>query len=143
LIGTVTLEAMRAPLALVRFAGIPEVHARLAREDVKALVVFPLYGRQFQHNARYLLDQTKHWRPMINGYSSFVPASFHERAERLQSFPDARAIAELQSIGISHVVVRRTPFVQIFGAAAADALRSHGDLEFVFEEDDVIVYRLR
>jgi hypothetical protein len=143
LIGTVTLEAMRAPLALVRFEGIPAVHARLAREDVRALVVFPLYGRQFQHNARYLLDQTRHWRPMVNGYSSFVPTSFHERADRLQSFPDARAIAELRSIGISHVVVHRTPFVAIFGPAAADALRPHPDLEFVFDEDDVIVYRLR
>jgi hypothetical protein len=148
LAGIVTLEAMRAPLSLVRFNGISAVHARLAADDVKAIVVLPLYGRgQFQRNSRYLLDQTRHWRPMINGYSSFVPTSFHDRAARLQSFPDAAAIKELRSIGISHVVLHRTPLVQSLGRPAVEALsaqlRAHPDLEFVFDEDDVMVYKVK
>src|SRR4029453_1267571 len=83
LAGLVTLEAMRAPLSLVRFDGIPAVQARLARDDVRAILVLPLYSRgQVQRNARYMLDQTRHWRPMVNGYTSFVPGSFHEGAGR-------------------------------------------------------------
>ena len=122
LVGIVTLEAMRAPLSLVRFEGISTVHARLNSADVRAIVVFPLYGgEQFQRNSRYLLDQTRHWRPMLNGYSSFAPNRFFERAARLQSFPDAAAIQELRSIGISHVVVHRKPFVQRFGPPAVEA----------------------
>ena len=141
LVGLVTIEAMRAPLALVRFDGIPAVEARLAREDVRAIVVLPLYSRgQLQRNARYLLDQTRHWRPMINGYSSFVPNSFHERAARLQAFPDVASVRELRSIGISHVVVERNALVQNLGRPEAEALlarlRVHPDLELVFEEDD-------
>ena len=148
LAGLVTLEAMRAPLSLVRYEGIPAVHARLAGDDVKAIVVFPLYGRgQFQRNARYLLDQTRHWHPMINGYSSFVPTSFHERAARLQSFPDAASIQELRAIGISHVVLHRTLMVRNMGLPAVEALtaqlRAHPGLEFVFDEDDVMVFKIR
>jgi hypothetical protein len=144
LIGAVHVEALRAPLGLTRFDGIAPVHERLNRDDVNAIVVFPLYGRsQFHHNARYLLDQTRHWKPMINAYSSFVPTSFHERAARLQTFPDAASIAELRSIQVTHVVLHRRPLVQSFGNPAVDALRQHQDLELVVEEDGVIIYRIR
>jgi hypothetical protein len=144
LVGLVTLEAMRAPLALVRFAGIAAVHHRLDNDAVTGIIVFPLYtGETVHRNARYMLDQTKHWRPMINGYSSFVPNSFFERAARLRAFPSAAAIEELRSLHISHVVVQRTPFQEMYGAAALAALRLHPDLEFVLDQEGVVVYRVR
>jgi hypothetical protein len=144
IVGLVNIEALRAPMALTRHNGIAQVHALLDRDDVNAVVVFPLYGRgQFHGNARYLLDQTRHWKPMINGYSSFVPTSFHERAAKLQTFPDAASIAELRSIQVTHVVLHRAPLVQAFGNPAIDALRTHPDLEFLAEEEGVILYRIR
>ena len=112
------------------------------------MVVLPLYSRgQLQRNARYLLDQTRHWRPMVNGYSSFVPNSFHERAARLQSFPDAASVQELRSIGVSHVAVEPNALVQNLGRGEADALlarlRVHPDLELVFEEDELMLFKLK
>jgi hypothetical protein len=140
----VNLEALRAPLLLTQYEGIAQVHAFLDRDDVTAIVVFPLYGgRQAHYNARYLLDQTRHWKPMINGYSSFVPTSFYERAARLQTFPDASSIAELRAIGVSHVVLHRAPLVQSFGELAVDALRTHPDLELIAEEEGVVLYKIR
>ena len=119
IVGLVTVEALRAPLKLVRFNGIASVHHRLDSDSVTGIVVFPLYGGvQFNGNARYLLDQTRHWRPMINGYSSFAPESFFQRAARLQSFPAAAAIQELRSIHVSHVVLHRAPLEAAFGAQA-------------------------
>ena len=144
LIGVVTLEALRAPLSMERYEGIPAVHSRIAQADVQALVVFPLYGgRNFNLNAEYMLHQTRHWKPMLNAYSSFAPASFHALAERLQSFPDEAAIRELRAHGFTHVVLHRAPLDHNYGAAAVDALRTHPELEFVFEEDGVILYRVR
>jgi hypothetical protein len=115
---------------------------------VRAILVLPLYSRgQVQRNARYMLDQTRHWRPMINGYTGFVPDSFHARAARLQSFPDAAALQELRSIGISHVVVNRTALVQNLGNPDAEALivqlRAHPELELVFDEDDLMLFKLK
>jgi hypothetical protein len=144
LVGFMTVEALRAPLNLVRFEGIASVHNRLNQDAVRAIAVFPLYGgAQFNLNARYLLDQTRHWKPMVNAYSSFAPSSFYDRAARLQAFPDAAAIQELRSIGVSHVVLHRRPLEHRLGAYSLAALRAHPDLEFVLEQDGVIIYKIR
>jgi hypothetical protein len=140
----ISIEALRAPLAMSRYPGIPSVHARLADADVTAFVVFPLYGgRHFNMNAPYLLHQTRHWRPMLNAYSSFAPPLFHDIAGRLQTFPDAAAIETLRAHGFSHVLLHRPLLERDHGAAAFDALRSHPALEFVFEEGGVLLYRVR
>ena len=144
LVGIVTLEALRAPLPMEHYEGIPAVHDKIAREDVRAIVVFPLYGGgNFNLNAEYMLHQTRHWKPMLNAYSSFAPASFHAMAQRLQSFPDETALEELRAHGFTHVVLHRAPLEHDYGAVAVDALRAHPDLELVFEEDGVILYRVR
>jgi hypothetical protein len=140
----VTLEALRAPLGMYRYPGIPAVHARLASEDIRAMVVFPLYGgNQFNLNARYMLHQTQHWKPMLNAYSSFAPPLFYELAATLQSFPDDAAMEALSRHGFSHVLMHRAPLERDYGAQAVDALRTHPHLEFVFEQDGVILYRVR
>jgi hypothetical protein len=144
LVVLVTMEALRAPLDMQRFDRIRDVHARLGHIDARAIVVFPFYpGREFHQNAPYLLDQTRHWVPMINAYSSWAPRSFHRIGPLLQSFPDETAMNELRAAGVSHVVLHRPPLERAFGAAAIAGLRAHPQLEFVFEEDGVIVYRLR
>ena len=127
-----------------RFDGIPSVHRRLDQDAVTAIVVFPLYGGvQFNSNGRYLLDQTRHWRPMVNGYSSFAPESFFQRAAAAASLSRSGTIAELRSIRVSHVVLHRAPLEAAFGAQALASLRAHPDLEFVVEQDGVIIYRIR
>jgi hypothetical protein len=142
--GLVTVEALRAPLSLVRYSGIASVHRRLDQDAVRGIVVFPLYGGvHFNGNARYLLDETRHWKPMVNGYSSFAPQEFFDRAARLQKFPAPETIAELKTIGVSHVILHRAPLAAAFGPAALAALRTHPDLEFVLEQDGVIIYRIR
>jgi hypothetical protein len=144
LIGIVNVEALRAPLAVVHFDGIPAVHSRLATDDVKAIVVFPLFsGRIYHGNAPYMLHQTRHWKPMLNAYSSFAPPIFFELAAKFQSFPDAASIAALRAHGFSHVVLHRAPLDRDYGKPAVDALRAHPDLDFVLEQDGVIIYRVR
>lgn len=144
LVVIVTLEANRAPLTMQAFGEIAAVHERLAIEPIKAMVVFPLYGgNEFNQNARYLLDQTRHWKPMLNAYSSFAPPIFFELAAALQSFPDAAAIQTLRLHGFSHALLYRAPLERDFGAAAVDALRAHPALKIVFEEDGVILYEIR
>jgi hypothetical protein len=128
---------------MLRYDGVPAVHARLASEDITAMVVFPLYGgAEFNQNAPYLLHQTQHWKPMLNAYSSFAPPIFYELAAGLQSFPDDDAIRTLRTHGFSHVLLHRTPLERDYGATALDALRAHPQLSFVFEQDGVILYRV-
>lgn len=144
LVGLITLEALRAPLPMVRFDGVSEIHDRLKRASVRAIVVLPLFGgTRFNLNARYLLDQTRHWRPMINGYSAWAPASFDRQAYLLQSFPSEPALDQLRGVEVSHVVVHQRAFEREFGASALNRVRVHPALELLGEADDIAIYRLR
>jgi hypothetical protein len=144
IVAIVTLEAIRAPLAMERYEGIPAVHSRIARDDVGAVVVFPLYGdRNFNLNAEYMLHQTRHWKPMLNAYSSFAPPIFYELADRLQTFPDDAALQLLRTNGFSHVLLHRAPLERDYGRASVDGLREHPALELIFDADGVMLFRVR
>jgi hypothetical protein len=144
LIALVTLEALRAPLPMVRFDGIASVHRRLTGNDVHAVLVLPLFaGGDFHRNAPYLLDQTRHWRPMINGYSGWAPEGFDRRAAILQTFPSDEAVNLLRSLDVSHVVLHRRLLERGQVNLVPTALRLDPRFEFVVEEEGVIVYRIR
>ena len=144
MIAIVSIEAMRAPLGLVDYKGIPRAYDRLRDEPWGPIVIFPLYrGGNFHLNGHYLIEQTRHFRPMINGYSSFAPASFHERAARLEAFPAPQTLAELRSLGVTHVLLDRTVLEPMVGADNMRTLdRMPQDFTFVLEEDGVMIYRL-
>jgi hypothetical protein len=144
LLAAVTVEAMRTPLLLVPFNGIPSIHGRMARDDVRAVVMYPLYpGGAFHANAPYMLFQTRHWKPIVNGYSSFAPQSFFERVDRFNRFPAPEVISEMRAIGVSHVMLEHATLEPIFGQRAFAELRRHPDLQFVVDQDGWAVYRVR
>jgi len=46
-------------------------------------------------NARAMLQSTAHWRPLLNGYSSYWPAGFIERMQLGEQLPDRGALERL------------------------------------------------
>jgi hypothetical protein len=108
LLGAAVIEPLAAPLRLRPFTAIPDIY-RILQNDPRAVVVeLPLHApRAAFTNARYMLNSTVHWRPLVNGYSGFVPASYARNYEQLSGFPDARSIAALRETGVTHVFVHR------------------------------------
>ena len=48
----------------------------------------------------------RHWRPLLNGYSSYYPAGFPERMELAYRLPDADALAALRrETGLRTIIV--------------------------------------
>jgi hypothetical protein len=109
----VNAEAWRGPLALTKFEGIPRGFAALASVPNAVIVCYPFYwsGGEIAGNSRHMLNSTLNWRPMLNGYSGFVPASFTRHVEGLRRFPDDASIAYLRSAGVTHIVID-TEFVR-------------------------------
>lgn len=138
LVVAVNVEAARAPLGYTRFEGIPRVYDVLATIDhaVIAEMPFPPANRT-PRNAGPVLASTLHWHPLLNGYSGFVPASYVRHAEELAGFPDARAMATLRRLGVTHVVVhvRREPTL-------VGALRDRADFVLVATGPEQRIYRL-
>jgi hypothetical protein len=107
-------------------------------------VEFPFYppDRTF-HNAPYLLNATRHWRPMLNGYSGLVPASYATHYAELRRFPDPPAMTALRAWGVTHVVVHDTEFRAWNSPEAADAVPRSPDLELIEMNGAVSLYRIR
>jgi hypothetical protein len=103
------LEALRAPIdygADQEFKGIPKIFETLNTPDPEVVVVFPFYRpEQLFMNARYMVISTAFWKPMLNGYSGYMPVSYIEHVQNLGGFPDDRSIAYMKNLGVTRVLV--------------------------------------
>ena len=106
------VEPLAAPLGLTRFDGLAPIYDRLP-PTAGVVVEFPFFGsRSAQFHANYMLNATRHWRPIVNGYSGFQPASFYRHAAALEGFPDDASIAMLRELHVTHVFVHRNQMPQ-------------------------------
>jgi hypothetical protein len=136
----VNVEALRAPLEYTPFPGIPPVYDTLARQPGAVVVELPFFApRDFYGSGSYMLNSTRHWRPILNGYSGFRPASYYETYEAVRSFPDLAALIALHDRGVTHVVVH----ADWFSPAAIEAIDRTASLQKVAQSGDIRVYRLR
>ncbi|HEV7517591.1 MAG TPA: hypothetical protein VGR07_14925 [Thermoanaerobaculia bacterium] len=104
----VFLELLPRPLSWVavpREEEFPEVYGWLAGQgDVRALIEIPL--QPFATEVAYMYYSTLHWKPIVNGFSGFIPPSYERIADRVERFlPDAGAVDLLAREGVTHVVV--------------------------------------
>jgi hypothetical protein len=121
LIVLANVESLRAPFVYRRFDGIPPIYSLLAREpDPVVLVEVPYYpAHAFFENAQYMLNSTAHWRPLMNGYSGYVPDSYRETAASFWYFPEDWAIQAMRRAGVTHVMIHP----ERFGDTADDMWR--------------------
>ena len=60
---------------------------------------------KFTQETRWMLLQIDHGRPMVNGYSSYIPESRSEFARSAAGFPSEKSHQLMQSYGVRWVVV--------------------------------------
>lgn len=112
----VNVEAWRAPIGYCgtrdnntcqEFTTIPPIFKTLDRPDVQAIIVFPFYppNSELNQNARYMLQSTAHFKPMMNGYSGYMPTVMFRHFEGVKDFPSESSIAYLKRIGVTHALV--------------------------------------
>jgi hypothetical protein len=139
----ITIEAIRTPVGFTPFNGIPKIYDRFAGQPV-VVAEFPFYaGASVAENGRYVLANTRYFRPLLNGYSGFHPEPFLERGRALNSFPSEQALAELKVAGVTDVLVHVDAFRDRYRDATLKAIDTVPILEFVTEEDGIRHYRLK
>jgi hypothetical protein len=103
----VTVEAWSAPIHTRVFGGVPAIYERL--RDLPGpvrLVEVPFWPPEaFFENGEYVINSTAHWRPLMNGYSGYLPQSYRDRAPFFWYFPQPRALDRLKPEGVTHVMV--------------------------------------
>lgn len=134
------IEPLAAPLGFQPFTGIPGIYDTLATEEhaIVAEMPFP-QSRMIFMNARYMLNSTRHFRPLLNGYSGFVPGSYFEHYDAVGSFPGDSSIAALERLGVTHLIVH----LDAYDADAAARLEQSPALTEITREPPIVLYRLR
>jgi hypothetical protein len=112
LVTLVNLESLRAPVGYTTFEGIPAIYSILAEEPGRVVLVeVPFWPPQGAfEQAEYVLNSTAHWRPMLNGYSGYLPQSYRKNAELFWFFPQEHAIQAMRRAGATHVIVHPKGF---------------------------------
>lgn len=140
LVVLVNAEAVRAPIGFTRFEGVPAVYEALAPERNAVIVELPFpIPQQWFLNGIYMVNSTKHWRPMLNGYSGFRPASYERSYEAARGFPAQESLIALHDRGVTHVVVHR----KALGDDRVAQLANIHELEEIASEGDIAIYRFR
>jgi hypothetical protein len=105
--GILAIELMPRPVRWVRVLAedeFPDVYGWIrGRPEIRALVEVPLHPNWTE--TAYMYYSTVHWKPLANGYSSFVPPSYDELARKVVLLPDGDGFETLETLGISHLVV--------------------------------------
>ena len=126
-------ESLRAPIGYRDFTGIPRIYRLLAEEPGRVVLVEqPFYPRQAAfENAPYVLNSTAHWRPLMNGYSGYTPASYNDYAGAFWYFPADWAIQAMKDAGVTHVMVHLSRFGPERGEEIIEKLRTRRDMELL------------
>jgi hypothetical protein len=144
LCGLANVEALRAPLTYTPFSEIPPIYDLLARERDAVVVEMPFWTpRIFFANGIYMLNATRHWHPMLNGYSGFRPSSYADTYDAVQAFPDASALIALHDRGVTHIVVHKQQFCAVSGQDRCDAILRIASLQPFADNGEIQIYRLR
>lgn len=85
------------------------VETRTRPDDVLVFLPFPegRNSRDYLETTEWMFWQTRHGRPMVNGYSGFFPKPFLELKATLQGFPSDRSMEALAASGVRYCVILR------------------------------------
>jgi hypothetical protein len=140
----VTVEAIRTPVGFTPVYDIPGIYDRFASQPDAVIAEFPFYsGANVSLNGPYVYANTRYFKPLLNGYSSFHPDTFEARGRALNSFPSEAALAELKVAHVTHVLVHTQAYGRRYGQKALAAIDTITQLQFETEEDGIRLYRLK
>lgn len=88
---------LATPLHFREVPAMAPAYRVLASLPAGPVIEMPFLAREtdLHGHARYMLQSTVHWMPLINGYSDHIPAGFIERAQVLRGFPSREAFGLL------------------------------------------------
>jgi hypothetical protein len=132
-------ESLVAPIRYEAFSTVPAIYGARELQAARAVAELPFPSPDvISRNASYMLGSTRNFRPLLNGYSGFIPPSYFAHYAELAGFPDARSLRALKAFGVTHVLVH----VDRLSPDAAAGLARTADLVLVESEGGLTLYRV-
>jgi len=94
-------------LRLTEQAPMPLAYARLAPMPRATVVAFPYWtGPVNRHrHTEYMLASTSNWKPLVNGYSDYIPPDLFADKSRLAMFPAIESWQPLRDRNVRYVLI--------------------------------------
>jgi hypothetical protein len=124
--------------------ALPPIYGEVASLlEPGALVELPLPPpERFQDNAHYVYRSIYHRRPLVNGYSGFVPPSYRKNFELLMRRDFSQGLGELLAEGVRFALVHTRRLGPRMRRQIRDAEES-GLLQRIAEEGRDRLYRIQ
>jgi hypothetical protein len=143
-------ELFAAPLPVApQIFSLPAADRWLASQPSPfAVAEFPLDpandGTSNLRQSEFMVHSMAHWQKTIHGYSGITPRLHEALFKTLVDFPDVRTLDDLESLGVTFVVVHKSLYRPHAWSAVQTRIRTFPeDLTLVFEDPDACVYKLR
>lgn len=96
-IAVITAAELAFPLRFREVPPLSPAYRMLRTLPPGPVIELPFYasGRELFGHARYMLNSTSHWMPLINGYSDYIPPEFIDAAPVLKFFPSVESFERL------------------------------------------------
>jgi len=107
---------------------------------VRAVLELPIDNVVSEIAAMY--HATRHWKPIVNGYSGYLPEPYLEIRDRCFPVPDDRALQLLRSWGVTHVLFHPQALEQRWERRTLRSWQDSGEVETVYDDGVDRVYRL-
>lgn len=106
---------------------LPPVYAWLAgQDDVEAVLELPF--RNAETEVLYMYCGTRHWKPLVNGYSGYFPRWYVTLRESCRPAPTPAAMKQLRFWGVSHLLVHWKQLRERWQRAAFHRLAAEGEI---------------
>jgi len=123
-------------------AEVPDVYGWLAQQkSVDALLELPL--RDNTTDILYMYFATFHWKPLVNGYSGYIPVHYWELMESCcYPLPDPAQLAQLRRWGVTHVLLHEDALDKPWKRRAAREWADQSGIAVEYEDGTDRVYRI-
>ena len=93
----------------LKFSPVPpvdSVYRTLAKLPAGGVIELPLYSRRFAFlRTKYMLASTAHWKPLVGGYSDYMPGRAIALEGVLGEFPTRGSLDQLAHDGVRYAVI--------------------------------------
>jgi len=144
LLGVGWIETLQSKPYLRNAPEVPPVYDYLVKKNSSGIIdlPFPASKDQYQKQADFIFYATRHWLPLVNGYSSHTPAYYDWLTPAVASHPLPPA-GYLRALNVDHVVVHWGKFIPQDRARIRQAVRKNPrDFKEAWSQGAITAYRV-
>ena len=88
---------------------VEPVYRVLAAHPSGPVIEMPFWYLDFMfpRHTYYMLQSTRHWMPLVNGYSDYIPQDFRDHVMTLAAFPSRDSLKLLAPDHVRYVIFHR------------------------------------